>query len=93
MKTLAEILGTMPISSGRELTTLGLPLSNAFVTQPRPATAKPATQPVGVLCAISWSQLEIQAVDRGRSSEPTRRTTGSSGDGSEPDQDTDAPVD
>lgn len=90
-KTVFQQLGQLLPSSptSLELTTVGFPLSRSSVLVPQD-TQKGTVLPVGFLCSIPFSALNVKDTSS-RSSEPTKQPTDPQ-DGNQ-DEESDAPVD
>lgn len=91
LTTVLEKLGR-PIPSSfttSELTTVGFPLSRPYVLMPQ-HSQKGTVLPVGFLCSIPFSALNVKDASS-RSSEPTKQPTDPQ-DGNQ-DEESDAPVD
>jgi hypothetical protein len=89
--TIPEKLGS-PLPSSpttSELTTVGFPLSRPYVLVPQ-HSQKGMVLPVGFLCSIPFSRLNVKNASS-RSSEPTKQPTDPQ-DGNQ-DEESDAPVD
>jgi hypothetical protein len=88
------IIPEIPLSSSQpELTTAGFPFASPFVlSAPSAAERRSTRKTVGYVCSIPFSALQLKETSN-RSSEPTQKPTGGGSDGSDPDEETDEPVD